>query len=202
MTGTTDQGLALLVAGPDGSGKTTVTDRLAEDVFAGRKVLRLHHRPRVLPARTTHSGPVTEPHAHPPYSRWLSEVKVLYLFLDYALGWRLRVRPFLRSGGVVLLERGWLDLAVDPLRYRLHPGTRLARLVRSLLPQPDLAVVLEADPATLTGRKMELPPEELTRQAAVWRALGIGRPVEFVDATLPLDMVVARVEHLLCRATP
>lgn len=194
-----EDGLALLVAGPDGTGKSTVTERLAEGMFAGRRVLRLHQRPRVLPARTIHTGPVTEPHAHSPYARWLSELKVVYLFVDYALGWALRVRPFLRSGGVVLLERGWPDLVVDPLRYRLDRRTRLAQVLGHWLPRPSMAVILEADPAILMQRKAELPAEELGRQTAVWREVGNGpRPVAFVDSSLPLDMVITRVEQFLC----
>jgi hypothetical protein len=188
------RGRVLGVAGPDGTGKSALCDALTRDFLVGRPVLRVHHRFAVLPARTRHHGPVTEPHARPPYPRSLSEAKALLLFADFWLGWVMRVRPFVRRGGWVLLERGWWDLVVDPRRYRLHPRTRLTRLLGRALPQPDLLVVLEGPPAVLRARKPELPEPELARQMRAWRhALPERVARRYVDTSSAPPAVLARV---------
>ena len=185
------RGRVLSVAGPDGTGKTTLCDALTHEVLTGRQVLRVHHRFGVLPARTKHEGPVTEPHRNPPYPRLASEAKAVWLFVDFWLGWVFRARPFVRRGGWVLLERGWWDLVVDPRRYRLHPRTRLARSLGHLLPQPDLLVVLEGPAQVLLARKPELPEAELARQMKAWHDVVPARAARvFVDTSQPLADVV------------
>ena len=195
MTGRRGVGPVVVVAGPDGSGKTAVADALAEG-YDG-PVLRLHHRPQVLPAKTLHDGPVTEPHKHAPYSAWLSLLKVLYLYVDYVLGWVRHLRPWVRRGGAVVFERGWWDLVVDPLRYRLMPSQPVLvalRVLGRLMPRPRMTVVLFAPSPVLAARKAELPDAELRRQMQAWRAQPVRnlRPL-FVDVTAPLPQVVATV---------
>ncbi len=188
-----------MVAGPDGSGKTAVADQLA-DVLAPT-VRRLHHRPGVLPAKSRHSGPVTQPHAHAPYPPTLSVVKVGYLFGDYLLGWWLRIRRFQRAGGSVILERGWWDLLVDQRRYRLAVPPRLIRILGALLPRPDLTVVLEGDPELLRSRKAELTLEELARQRDAWRSVPPHAGALYVDVAAPLEAVVEQVRGCLTEIT-
>lgn len=184
-----------MVAGPDGSGKTAVADALA-DAFQG-PVMRLHHRPQVLPAKTVHAGPVLEPHKEAPYPASASALKVLYLYVDYLLGWWLHIRPWVRGGGAVIFEGGWWDLVVDPVRYRMMPSRATMLLLRTLgrrLPRPAVTVVLKGEPQVLAARKQELSNAELARQMRAWteqptRSL---RPL-FIDVAPPLETVVARV---------
>lgn len=184
-------GVVVVVTGPDGSGKTEVAQRLVDKVLAP-PVLHLHHRPALLPSRTRHDGPVTEPHAQVPYPVWLSALKLIYLWADFVAGWWLRVRPVVGRGGSVVLERGWWDLAVDPRRYRLAPLGGMVRLLGAVLPRPDVTLVLTADPAILLARKQELPAQELQRQVATWQALAAGpmRAVE-IDAARSVQEVFA-----------
>jgi hypothetical protein len=187
------RGLYLVVAGPDGTGKTTVVEGLVREVLAG-PVQLLHHRPHVLGGRTTDRGPVTEPHLTAPYPRWLSTSKLVFLFLDHLVGWLVKVRPWLRRGGDVVLERGWWDLAVDPLRYRLQPSPRLVNLLGRLLPRPDLTVVLGGNATVIADRKGELSPAETTRQLDAWASVvRSSRRTILVDATDPEDRVLARI---------
>jgi hypothetical protein len=132
--------------------------------------MRLHHRPGVLPVRGGSDVEAsTDPHRSAPYPPGIAALKTLFLFVDYALGWLVRIRPAVASGGWVIIERGWWDLVVDPLRYRLRPRARAARLLGRLLPRPDLTVILEASKDVLIARKDELPVEEIERQASEWR---------------------------------
>ena len=187
------RGGVLLLAGPDGVGKTTLSRALEETVLVDRPLLHVHHRRGVgvLPARKP-QGPTSEPHRHPPYGRLVSAGKLLYLYLDFLLGFVIRTRPFVNAGGWVILQRNWWDLLVDPLRYRLRPMPRLARRLGRLLPKPDLILVLEADPRVIRGRKEELAEGELERQMRAWRSLLPTDRCVFLDVGSPPDQVVSR----------
>ena len=174
------RGGVIVVGGPDGSGKSTLSESLAHGAL-GAPVRHIHHRPGALPKRV--GDVVTDPRAKPPYGPVLSVVKALYVWLDFQIGWALRVRPFARHGWV-LIERGWADLLVDPLRYRMLPGRRVFRLLSSSVPSPDITLVLEAPAKELARRKSELPVEELARQVRAWREVASGRSrTVFLDAT-------------------
>jgi thymidylate kinase len=179
-------GVYVVVAGPDGSGKSTVVDELVEQVLRG-PVMQLHHRPHLLRPGSPSDGPVTEPHQHRAYPLPMSVGKLLLLYADHLLGWYARLRPWLRDGGDVILERGWWDLAVDPARYRLHPLPGAVRLLGRLLPRPTVTLVLGGDAAAIAARKQELSPEETQRQLDVWSALPpkLMRS-KVIDTTLPL----------------
>jgi thymidylate kinase len=180
-------GAYVVVAGPDGTGKSTVVEELLAQVLRG-PVLQLHHRPHLLRPRSPSAGPVTEPHQHRPYPLPLSVGKLLLLYADYLLGWYARLRPWLRDGGDVVLERGWWDLAVDPARYRLHPLPGAVRLLGRLLPRPTVTVVLGGEATAIAARKRELSVEETKRQLDAWRALPprLLRS-QVIDTTVPLD---------------
>jgi thymidylate kinase len=188
-------GVYVVVAGPDGTGKSTVVDELIEQVLRG-PVMQLHHRPHLLRPRSPSDGPVTEPHQHRPYPLPLSAGKLLLLYADYLLGWYARLRPWLRDGGDVILERGWWDLAVDPARYRLHPLPGAVRLLGRLLPRPTVTLVLGGDATAIAARKRELSAEETQRQLDAWRALPpkLLRS-QVIDTTLPLDATHAAVQR-------
>ena len=188
-------GVYVVVAGPDGSGKSTVVTELVEHVLRG-PVMQLHHRPHLLSPRSPSAGPVTEPHQHRAYPLPLSAGKLLLLYADHLIGWYTRLRPWLRDGGDVVLERGWWDLAVDPARYRLHPLPGAVRLLGRLLPRPTLTLVLGGDVAAIAARKRELLPEETERQLDAWRAL----PTKLlrsrvIDTTLPLQTTSDTVQR-------
>ncbi|MGH3608887.1 MAG: hypothetical protein ACRDRD_12470, partial [Pseudonocardiaceae bacterium] len=150
------RGGVIVIAGPDGAGKTTLSTALPAAAFGAAAVLHVHHRFRVLPHRENIDVDVTRPQEQHPYPRWMSWAKSLYLFVDYQLGWQVRVRPFVRRGGWVILERGWWDVAIDQRRYRLRSSGWLLRALGHLLPRPDLVIVLRAPAQVLYSRKPEL----------------------------------------------
>jgi O-antigen/teichoic acid export membrane protein len=201
---TVRRGGVILIVGPDGAGMSSLADALEAGPLAGREVLRVHQRARLLPRHTHHEGPVVEPHATRPYPAWLSVLKVLYLYVDTLLGWSLRLRPVVGRGGWVLLERGWWDLAVDPLRHRLRATAGLARALDRLTPRPDLVLILEAPPALIRARSPELPEAELERQTATWRTVLPPRwPRVVLDASQPRRAVLqAAAEAIFAHLDP
>ncbi|MDQ3659508.1 MAG: hypothetical protein M3454_00300 [Actinomycetota bacterium] len=193
-------GAVLSVVGPDGSGKTTLIDGLLQGALAGRPIMRIR-KVGTLPRRTMAGITVTEPHKNPPYPFGLSFLKTAYVFCDYFLGWWLRIRPFVRAGGWVIVERGWWDIAVDPKRYRMSTPSRLLWNLGRLQPVPDLLLILEAPAEVVHARKQELPMEELDRQMRAWRKhLPSKQKRVFIDAVQPAVEVVrageAEVERL------
>lgn len=189
------RGGVIVVTGPDGAGKSTLCDELSTRLPESAPVVRLHHRPGVLPVRGGRdAASSTDPHRSAPYPVGVSGIKTLFLFVDYTLGWRLRIRPVISEGGWVIIERGWWDLVVDPKRYRLRRANAVTRLLGRLLPRPDLTVVLEAPQEVLSGRKDELSPEEIKRQALAWREVLPRRtPRHYADATLPPQETAQRI---------
>jgi thymidylate kinase len=176
VTNKRKSGLYIVLAGPDGSGKSTLADLIVKTAGENSShVLHLHWRPGVLPrlgSLTGRSeGDIRHPHAKKAHSPIVSTGMVLYYWLDFFLGWWIRIRPARNDNGLVLMERGWWDFAIDPLRYRISVSPSLVVLLGRLLPKPDAVLILEADPETLLQRKQELPAGEIARQSREWRAL-------------------------------
>jgi thymidylate kinase len=185
-----EAGRCVVIAGPDGTGKSTVSEELRRRL-PGQYVV-FHSRPSVLPQRTRGAGPVTDPHRQAPYGRLLSIAKVLYLWIDYAVGWFVLVRPALRRGATVVIERGWWDLAVDQTRYRLNVPPRLIHRLGMLLPRPHRTLILSGDADVIRRRKPELPLAELERQLGAWWALPAAPlRAELIDVNGPPDRVVS-----------
>ncbi len=165
-------GGCVLVVGPDGAGKSTVLAELSR-LFeaAGVDVLRAHHRPQIIGAQHGDGDPVPDPQAQPPRSGLAAAAKLAVVFCDHVLGWSGRWRRQ-RSTGVLLLERGWFDVAVDPLRYRLRPHwTGVVRRLGRLLPKADVALILVGDASSIHARKPEIGVAEVQRQMDCWRRL-------------------------------
>jgi hypothetical protein len=121
-----------------------------------------------------------------------------YHMLDFVVGDFARVRPAHIRSGLVLWERGWWDMAVDPARYRLRVTARLVRALGRLVPKPDLTFVLEAPPEVLLERKAELSSQEMVRQAIAWREVLPPRVERvFLDARKPAKLVAAEAREAL-----
>ena len=207
----TPAGLVVAVVGPDGVGKSTLTTLLSTrtaEIF--RDVHRLHLTPGLLPppARLLRrpAYDVTLPHARAPSGRLGSILRTVYLATDTLVGWGPRVAlPRIRAN-LVVIERGWRDLEIDPVRYRLAAGKPLIRLLTRLLPKPDLTLVLRAEAQVIHDRKPELSVVEISRQLAEWGSVTRAAPRRFiaVDTTdftrAGEDALDAVVDRLMARS--
>ena len=101
----------------------------------------------------------TDPHGEAPHPWWLSPLKIPYYLLDYGLGYLFKVRPRLVRSTVVLFDRYYDDLLVDPRRYRYGGPMKFARLARIFLPKPDLVLILDVNEEVLLARKREVSPD-------------------------------------------
>lgn len=194
---------AVLIGGPDGTGKSTVADLIAAEAERrGIKVTRAHFAPGILVARNGDGSRVPEPHAEPPRGIAGSLAKTALVFADFTIGWATKWRKAKRDG-LLLVERGWHDQAVDPLRYRIDP--RLVPVVRGLgrlLPRADVAAVLGGDAEAVVARKPELDAAEVDRQQRQWRELApqAGRRSVVVDTVAQEPEASAKAVVAACEA--
>lgn len=191
----------LLLVGPDGAGKSTVIEALAaRAATSGIPLQRRHSRPGFIAGRPVGTAPVTNPHGEPPRGLVGGGAKLAVVFLDHLVGGHVRWRP-LRRRGLLVVERGWFDLRVDPRRYRLPRS--VAALVAPLgrvLPRPDLVVLLSGDPVQLHERKPEIGAHEVERQIERWREVAVraGRRVLEIDTvTAGADAVASSIMDAL-----
>ncbi len=175
-------GLFVAVLGPDGVGKSTVIASLRTAVgFCFRSDTLFHWRPRLLWSRNPE--PVVEPHGRASFSRGRSMAHLTAHFVDDCLGYCALVQPKRARSSLVLFDRYFDDVVVDPKRYRYSGPALFARILRRLAPRPDLILILRASERAILSRKTELAPEELRRQLLAYETLGKGcERARFVDA--------------------
>ena len=200
-------GLAVAIVGPDGAGKSTLAAALGETpIGLFRRFAHMHLGPGILPPAGRllgrKPGAVDRPHERAPSGDVGSVARILWLAADWTVGWLPRVTyPKVRSS-LVVVERGFLDLAVDPRRYRLASGTKLVRMLSLVLPAPDLTLLVDSSPSLINERKPELSEREIDRQITTWRQLGESYRKRFAvipghSRTETLERAVGSIEERL-----
>ena len=212
-------GLTVAFLGTDGSGKSTVMAEVERDLgpaFWEKK--QYHKRPLSSPFRWTKryrfrppqmdkagtkpgSGAASgfNPHALPSKGPAYSVAKLGFWLADFLLlGYCVEIFPRLTRLSLLLFDRYYQDLLVDPRRYHYGGPMWLARLAGRFVPQPHLVFLLDAPPEVLRSRKQELPLEEVARQREAYKELVGALPNgHIVDTSRPLDEAVAEVERIV-----
>jgi thymidylate kinase len=140
-----------------------------------------------------------DPHALPPRRLIVSLAGLGFKWANYTLsGYVADIYPRLIRSTLVLLDRDYHDLLVDPKRYRYGGPAWFPRAVGWFIPRPQLVILLDAPPEVLQSRRRELPVEETTRQREAYLELTRNLPNgHVVDASKPLDEVVVGVEQII-----
>jgi thymidylate kinase len=195
-------GICIAILGPDGSGKSTVMQAVKEraEYYFGA-VEERHWRPHflrdvgvLLGRRAETTGPVTDPHGRAPHPFAVSAVRFFYYWLDYWLGYPLRVWKPRAKNHLVIFDRYAQDMWCDPRRYRLRLPRGLMKCFCRLTPQPELAFVLLADAEVIHKRKGEVPLETLRELLRNYGdAARQGENVRVVDCSRPVDEVAGEI---------
>lgn len=163
-------GFFLVLVGPDGAGKSTVTATLLDELERSfRRTWRFHWRPGLLPKLGRGSGaPSTAADAAPAetskYRGFISLARFIYYWLDFVLGYWLRIYPRRAQSTFIVGERYFPDVLVHPARYGFAVPGWLMRWAAKWVPSPDLLVVLSDDPQAIYARKAELGPLKIAQQ--------------------------------------
>lgn len=194
--------LKIVILGPDGAGKSSVINGVIDNLAgSGCNVKMRHLKPQIImPRRGGSVTIVVDPHGKPPRSALTSIAKIFVWLIEewYA--------TFFQNQNETLLicDRYYHDLLVDPIRYRYGGPKSVAKLVGKLMPQPVLWVLLDAPAKVLQKRKQEVSLEETARQCNAYKKFVQHQSNHVVvDASQSLDRVIMDVQHAiteLCRS--
>ena len=188
-------GVFLVVLGPDGVGKSTTIRYLQLEL---EKLFGVCRTERWRPGLIRKVAPDTGhriPHAKIPRGPIGSIVSVVGLALDFSIGYVISAHPLMARSEVVIFDRYFHDLLIDPRRYRYAGPMFLPRLLsRWIPPRRAIFVVLDADEALVLNRKQELPLDELRRQRLAYKAFAERMPQSMLIRTdKPVADVVSEI---------
>jgi thymidylate kinase len=192
-------GLVVAFLGPDGSGKSTLIERVAPalaPVF--RRQRRYHFRPDPFGLGLPTPSAGATPTGRQPAPSLVSWAKLAYYLIDYWVGYVRSVWPLKVRTGLAVFDRYFHDLAIDPIRLRRRGPMAVARLLERLVPAPDLSILVHAPTWTIQARKQDVPPHETERQRRAYVGL-IGRlpRAHVVDGTRPVADVTRQVLEVI-----
>jgi thymidylate kinase len=171
-------GDVVILVGPDGAGKSTLTENVVKRLAATRipaSPVYLGAQKPLLPTRRLsqhihkamgHSGKAAGPKD---VNRKQRLRGILHIMADKWARYLVYVRPRLVRGEVVVVDRYFYDL-----RTFAHPLVKsrfVENFVMRMVPEPALAFCLVADPEIITIRKHELTVAETARQIECYRGI-------------------------------
>lgn len=192
----------MAVFGPDGAGKSAVIKRLAQELAPPfHEVQQFHFRP-MFRRQWRETQPVTAPHARPPRCGLISVFKLLYWLMDCWYGYVVTILPARANARLVIFDRYFDDILIDPRRYRLPKSSLwFTRLFVRLAPRPDLYVLLDVPAELLQQRKAEVHLAESQRQRREYLEMFRHLPNAFtVDASVAVEEVAARMKILVLQS--
>jgi thymidylate kinase len=190
-------GLLLACLGPQGIGKANVITALKDRPLAPFiSVHTMELRPRIFRPQTK-DLPAGQRKQHP-RGRIATIAKLMMFAVDYWFGYCCQIRPRLVRAMLVVSNRYYDDVLVDPLRYRMARPFAFARALLPWIPRPDLWLVFDAPAELIRSRSNALTEEESSRQRGEYRRLLRGyENVVVLDARQQLDKIVAEAERAI-----
>jgi thymidylate kinase len=157
-------GKLIVLIGPDGSGKSSMSDLLSKNLERNwfTHVVQYYSRPGILPA------------LNKIFSRWLPSnsktkdepdnssrminlipglIKITYYTFDFVIFWFQLYNHKIRNE-LVVFDRYFYDYEIQFYYKNISP--KYKRFLKIFIPRPDAIIVLSADPEEIVRRKPEL----------------------------------------------
>lgn len=197
-------GFVVVIQGPDGSGKSTISSKLMDSLNKGfRHVKEYHWRPGVLPqiskvVKTDHLQDIFNPHKLPVQNSFISLIRIIYYWLDFVLGYLIKIHWRKIRSTFIVFDRYFYDFYIDPRRFRLSLPNGFIKLLTKLVPSPDLIIVLKSSPVEIHSRKKDLPIQEIEKQYQKIDDLFLNNNIAVtVDSSHGIDKMVKESNEII-----
>lgn len=202
----TKAGFTLSISGMDGSGKSTLVDRLlaAYSRAGGNQPILLHFLPPWMPQphqifrRKKTSKNYTRPYFEAPVASKISGfLRLAYYFFAFAIT-RFSLSVATIRGKQIIQDRSFVDFVSDLTRARI-PQVKLPSWLLSFLVPPGKLFYLEASPEAVVARK-----GELTLKKACCLQKNYGVTCQITDMTIlngnntPYEIFRELLGHISC----
>ena len=155
------KGIVVAVLGRDGSGKSTfIKEMIGSMKPYFPKVEKFHTFSGFLYRRGmfnrkrgfNHSSP----HKQETRNLYTSFLKLNLFFFEAMFGYWFKIFPRKAKSHFILFDRCFIDVLVDPIRYRIRISKMYIKLMHYVLPKPDIWIILDLPTEILFKRKQEL----------------------------------------------
>jgi len=193
----TPTGITIAFLGSDGSGKSTIIDRITHANLPFRRTDYFHLKPLKTGKNKDNNAIIDDPHKHPPYSSFKSYLKLIYFIYQYNFGWVKNILFLKRKSSLIIFDRYYDDLLVDSRRYRYGGSLHIAKLIKKFIPQPDIYFILTGTPDVIYSRKQEVAFEELERQVKSYESLVDNKRYFKINVDNSIETISAEVIKIL-----
>jgi thymidylate kinase len=195
-------GLVIAVLGVDGAGKSQVCGSLPQRLASlFRRYRVFHYRP--FWGRSFRRTASEDPYRGGTRGSVPSFFKLLYVWMDYWVSWIGVIAPAKARSTLIVFDRYFDDLYLDPARYRCASSRGLIRLFAKYAPRPDLFLILDAQVARLMQRRpLSSPMTAAALQASYARFAETERRAVVIanDRDVDFAVTLAAQEAIRCLA--
>jgi thymidylate kinase len=200
----------VVVVGPDGTGKSSLVDKVEDQcVRMYKRLLRFHFFPRLkLFSKIDRKSFSKYESRLVQGSEWenrqkkisplASLARCIYHLFRFWAGYLFWIYPERVMGSLVVGERWCYDWLIDPQSKGVALPLWVRRMLYGLCPKPDKVIVVRCSPETAERRKGELPAEEIRRQMMlIDRYIVLGRRARVLQNDGSLDDGFCKLLNLL-----
>jgi len=201
----------VVVIGPDGTGKSSLVDKVETDcVRMYKRLFRFHFFPRLkLFSRIDRKSFEKYESRLSAGSEWENRQKKSSVFSSllragyhlfrFWVGYLFWIYPERVKGSLVIGERWCYDWLIDPQSKGVNLPLWSRRLLYGLCPKPDKVIVVKCAPETAEKRKGELPAEEIRRQMTlIDRYIVSGKRARVLQNDGSLEEGFKKLLNILC----
>lgn len=209
---TKSPGYVIAILGTDGSGKSTIINKITPILNEGfhKGIIYNHLRPNVLPdigvilgkrKKTEEITVVSNPHAEKQSGLIGSLLRWGYYMIDYTVGYLKTVFPVIHTKSkVFIFDRYYYDYYIDQKRSRTNLPNWILKIGECFIPKPDLILCLGGDPEKIYNRKPETSLQEVTRQTNVLKQFCTNhKNAVWIDTCTDIETSIDQAMEAICK---